>query len=225
MCEEQQGCLSVSYSDSHHRVICITGVLPNTADKDYDKIDKLIFKLIRLDMEQAGKKPIILVINGPGGDIEPLLAIRNTINFIHSPVYTVTGGASSASAYLFILGKKGYRYIFRDSYLLLHLGKRSCPSPDRRVWQFWKKSHDNEIEKFILRAENEQLAKLVLDRANAKELLSRLGDWRDENDSQKLTRGILSLLGTDQVFSAEEAVRCGLADKIIGQEEFGMLFR
>lgn len=224
MCDDyaKQDCFSVTspYSRSS-RVLCITGTLPHVSNPDYVQIDDLVFKLIQLDREQQGE-PIVLVINGPGGAEDALWAIADTISLLHSPVYTITNRAFSASAYLFVSGAKGHRYIFKDGRLQLHLSTgRYLP---KRAWQFWKQD-GREFVQSLVQKSNKLLVKIILDCSDAREILMRLGDWRNENDPRELTRGILTLFKQDQFFNAEEAVRCGLADKIIGQEELDMLFR
>lgn len=67
--------------------------------------------------------PIHLWINSPGGSVAAMLAIRDTMRLIPSPVRTVNLGlAASAGQFLLSAGTPGQRYALAHSRVLLHQG-------------------------------------------------------------------------------------------------------
>jgi ATP-dependent Clp protease protease subunit len=77
-------------------------------------------QLIHLESENPDKD-INIYINSPGGDINSLFAIYDTMQFIKNDVATIClGQAASAAAVLLAAGTKGKRLALPHSRVLLH---------------------------------------------------------------------------------------------------------
>ena len=79
-----------------------------------------IRKLWYLDAQDPGK-PILLVINSPGGSVDSGFAIWDQIKMLKSPVTTlVTGLAASMGSILSLAGGKGKRFATAHSRIMIH---------------------------------------------------------------------------------------------------------
>ena len=82
--------------------------------------------ILRWNMEDAGKpaeerKPIRLYIFSPGGDVDVMWSIVDTIEASETPVYTIDAGvAASAAGLIFLAGHK--RYMLSRSKVVIHEG-------------------------------------------------------------------------------------------------------
>ena len=86
-----------------------------------DAVSNLIMaQLLHLESEDPDKD-INLYINSPGGDINSLFAIYDTMQFIRCNVSTVVmGQAASAAAVLLAAGTPGKRFALPHSRVLIH---------------------------------------------------------------------------------------------------------
>src|SRR5437016_10468277 len=86
-----------------------------------DAVGNLIMaQLLHLEAEEPDKD-INLYINSPGGDINSLFAVYDTMQFIRCDVSTtVMGQAASAAAVLLAAGAKGKRFALPNSRVLIH---------------------------------------------------------------------------------------------------------
>jgi ATP-dependent Clp protease protease subunit len=77
-------------------------------------------QLLHLEAENPDSG-INIYINSPGGDIQALMAIYDTMQFIQAEVSTICfGEAASAAAVLLAAGAPGKRYALPHSRVLLH---------------------------------------------------------------------------------------------------------
>ena len=77
-------------------------------------------QLLHLESEDPDKD-INLYINSPGGDINSLFAIYDTMQYIKPDITTICfGQAASAAAVLLAAGAKGKRLALRHARILLH---------------------------------------------------------------------------------------------------------
>lgn len=77
-------------------------------------------QLLHLESENPDKD-INVYINSPGGDINALFAIYDTMTFIKPDIVTICyGQAASAAAVLLAAGTKGKRYALPHSRILIH---------------------------------------------------------------------------------------------------------
>jgi len=131
---------------------------------------------------------IEIYLNSPGGCYTALMAIYDTMQFIRADVATTCmGQAASAAAILLAAGAPGKRAVLSHSRVLLHQ-----PSAGGQGTL-----SDLEL----------QAREILRVRAQAEELLSR-------HSGQPVERIRLDT-DRDKVFTAEEAVAYGLADRVI----------
>ncbi len=87
---------------------------------DNDSANDVIRKLWYLEMLDPGK-PILLIINSPGGSVDSGFAIWDQVNMITSPVTTlITGLAASMGSILSLCAGKGKRFATPNSRIMIH---------------------------------------------------------------------------------------------------------
>lgn len=87
---------------------------------DSDSAKDIIRKLWYLD-HQAPGKPILFIINSPGGSVDSGFAIWDQIKLLSSPVITlVTGLAASMGSLLSLVSGKGKRLATANSRIMIH---------------------------------------------------------------------------------------------------------
>jgi ATP-dependent Clp protease protease subunit len=87
---------------------------------DSDSAKDIIRKLWYLEHIAPGK-PILFVINSPGGSVDSGFAIWDQIKMLTSPVSTlVTGLAASMGSLLSLVAKKGRRFATANSRIMIH---------------------------------------------------------------------------------------------------------
>lgn len=96
------------------RRIFFSDVVDSSSAKD------AIRKLWYLELTDPGK-PILFVINSPGGSVDAGLAIWDQIKMISSPVTTlVTGLAASMGSILSLCAEKGRRFATPNARIMIH---------------------------------------------------------------------------------------------------------
>lgn len=86
-------------------------------DKSAYAVIRKLWYLDHLDK----KKPILLIINSPGGSVDSGFAIWDQIKMIDAPVHTlVTGLAASMGSILSLAGVKGYRLASPNARIMIH---------------------------------------------------------------------------------------------------------
>jgi len=87
---------------------------------DSDSAKDIIRKLWYLDKIAPGK-PILFIINSPGGSVDSGFAIWDQIKMLSSPVITlVTGLAASMGSLLSLVANKGKRLATPNSRIMIH---------------------------------------------------------------------------------------------------------
>ncbi len=87
---------------------------------DNESAEDVIRKLWYLELKEPGK-PILLVINSPGGSVDSGFAIWDQAKMITSPMRTlVTGLAASMGSILSLVADKGYRYATPYARFMVH---------------------------------------------------------------------------------------------------------
>jgi ATP-dependent Clp protease, protease subunit len=157
-------------------------------------IDESVAKLVIAEMlyldQEDPNSDIKLYINSPGGEISAGLAIYDTMKHIKAEITTIgIGIAASFGSVLLSSGKKGKRFALPNTEILIH--------------QPWVSGGiEGQVTDLEIRVS--QLAK------NKKKLAKILSD----NTGQKVER-ILEDSERDKWFSAEEAMKYGLIDKVL----------
>lgn len=147
----------------------------------------VVAQMLFLQSEDA-KKDIYFYINSPGGHVYDALAIYDTMQFITNDVQTFgIGMQASAASFLLSSGAKGKRFLLPNSTVMIHQ-----PSSGTRG-----KVTDQEI-----------------DLKEALRLKYLLRDIMAKNTGQKVEQ-IHEDMERDRWFAADEAVKYGLADKIV----------
>lgn len=87
-----------------------------SSDSAYETIRKLWF----LDFNEPGK-PILMIINSPGGSVDAGFAIWDQVKMLSSPVYTlVTGLAASMGSILSLCAAPKKRFATPNSRIMIH---------------------------------------------------------------------------------------------------------
>lgn len=87
---------------------------------DFKIAEDIIKKLWYLEQQDPGK-PILFVINSPGGVVDAGFAIWDQIQMISSPITTlVTGLAASMGSFLSLAGAPGRRFATPNSRFMIH---------------------------------------------------------------------------------------------------------
>lgn len=87
---------------------------------DNESANTIIKKLWYLELTQPGK-PILLVINSPGGSVDSGFAIWDQIKMITSPVTTlVTGLAASMGSVLSLCAAPNRRFATKNARIMIH---------------------------------------------------------------------------------------------------------
>lgn len=96
----------------------------------------IIAQLLHLDASKP-ESDVRLYINSPGGDMNGLFAIHDTMKFLRADVSTICiGQAASAAAVLLAAGAPGKRYALPNARLLIHQphGGTQGQSVDLEIW-------------------------------------------------------------------------------------------
>ena len=134
------------------------------------------------------KKEISFYINTPGGLVWSGLAMYDTMQYVSSKIMTICiGQAASAGSLLLAAGEKGMRFSLHNSRIMGHQ-----PSGG-----FQGQVTDIEI----------QTKEIIKTKKRLNEIYTK--------HTQKNIKEIESIMERDRYFSAEEAVKFGLIDKIV----------
>ncbi len=156
---------------------------------DEDSAKSVVEKLLYLEATDPGKD-ITFYIDTPGGSITSGMAIYDTIKLIKSPVKVVVMGmAASMGSILLSAPKKGNRYLYPHSRVLIHqpliTGRMVAPAVDINIQANEMERLRDELNNILANASGQPLEKIARD--------------------------------TDRDFylTAKEAIEYGLADHIV----------
>lgn len=154
---------------------------------DDNLANSVIAQLLFLDSED-NKKDIKLYINTPGGLVTSGMAIYDTMQYVKSDVVTIcVGMAASMGAVLLAAGTKGKRFILPNAEVMIHqiMGGAEGQATDIKIRAEHILRLRDRLNKILARHTNQDLSKI-------------------EKDTDR-----------DNFMTAEEAVKYGIADKII----------
>lgn len=164
------------------RILISDGVDPESARQ-------IIRKLWYLDLKDPGK-PILFVINSPGGHVDAGFAIWDQVKMISSPVSTlVTGLAASFGSVLSLCAAPGQRFATPNARIMMH--------QPRTGGMFSGQATDLEIQAREIIRTRDALINVYM-KATGK-------------DFDTIERA----LDRDRWMSAEEALEFNLLDKIV----------
>jgi ATP-dependent Clp protease, protease subunit len=159
----------------------------------------VVAQLLFLESEDPNKD-INLFINSPGGLVTAGLSIYDTMQFIKPDVATyVMGQAASMGSFLAQAGAAGKRYVLPESRTMIHRVSSGTPGTRGSVHvqelQFEDAKRSFEESQRI----NKRLTELYV----------------KHNTAGKTYEDMFETMKFDTFLSAEEAVKWGLADKVV----------
>jgi ATP-dependent Clp protease protease subunit len=159
----------------------------------------IVAQLLFLESENPDKD-ISLFINSPGGLVTAGLAIYDTIQFIRPDVATyVMGQACSMGSFLAMCGAPGKRFVLPESRTMIHRVSSGTPGTRGSV-------HVQELQ-------FEDAKRTFEESQRINQRLTEL--YVKHNSAGKTYDEMFETMKFDTFLSADEAVKWGLADKII----------
>jgi len=147
-----------------------------------------------LHLASQNHKPIHLVISTYGGSVDEMFTLYDTIKFLPCPVHTIAlGKVMSAGVLLLASGKKGKRMIGKSARIMIHPvsgGAGGTVFEDLNDVKEHKRLQDQMVEAIV-----------------------------KETGSTKAKIEKIMKTGHDVYLLPEEAIRLGIVDKIIGENE------
>ena len=155
-----------------------------------DNANTVIAQLLFLEKENP-KEDIQIFVNSPGGEIDAGMAILDTMNYIKPNITTIcVGMAASMASVILAGGQKGKRLALPNSKMLIH----------QPLW-----GAEGQASDIIIRAE--EITKV---RAKLYKLLAQYTGQPVKQIEKDADR--------DKYFTAEEAKKYGLIDKIVSKK-------
>ena len=163
---------------------------------DANMSEKIIKGLHILDnVDDKDDKPIVIIMNNPGGDLTHTMAIYDAIktckNYVTIKVY---GEASSGGS--IILQAADERILSENSEMLIHYGSSSFEGNSLDVIKFAE----------VLRKELDRMEKIYLEKIKQKNPKFRKSE-------------IVKMLTIDTTIKPKDAIKLGLADKILKRKK------
>jgi ATP-dependent Clp protease, protease subunit len=178
------------------RIIMLNGVVDDMS------ANIIVAQLLLLESEND-KAPISFYINSPGGSVTAGLSIYDTMEFINSPVYTiVVGQAASMGSFLAQAGEPGRRYVLPESRTMIHRVSSGTRGTSGSI-------HVQALEFEDARRHFEESLRL-------NERLTEL--YVKHNTANKTYEELFETMKFDTFLSASDAVKNGLADKVISRK-------
>ncbi len=158
-----------------------------SGDITTDNANTIIAQLLFLEKENS-KEDIQIFVNSPGGEIDAGMAILDTMNYIKPNITTIcVGMAASMASVILAGGEKGKRFALPNSKMLIH----------QPLW-----GAEGQASDIIIKAE--EITKV---RAKLYKLLAQYTNQPVKQIEKDADR--------DKYFTAEEAKKYGLIDKIV----------
>jgi ATP-dependent Clp protease protease subunit len=153
-----------------------------------------------LFLESQGNEDISLFINSPGGHVTAGLAIYDTMQFIRPDVCTIVmGQACSMGSFLAMAGAPGKRWVLPESRTMIHRVSSGTPGTRGSV-------HVQELQ-------FEDTVRAMEESKRLNERLTQL--YVKHNTAGKTYEEMFETMKFDTFLSAADAVKWGLADKVI----------
>jgi ATP-dependent Clp protease protease subunit len=153
-----------------------------------------------LFLESQGNEDISLFINSPGGHVTAGLAIYDTMQFIRPDVCTIVmGQACSMGSFLAQAGAAGKRWVLPESRTMIHRVSSGTPGTRGSV-------HVQELQ-------FEDTVRAMEESKRLNERLTQL--YVKHNTAGKTYEEMFETMKFDTFLSAADAVKWGLADKVI----------
>lgn len=104
------------------RILLVTDTIAFTFENSGEArglIDAISETMLCLD--SISNEPIKLIISSPGGSLLGGFALYDAIKAVDSPVWTFGRVCASMATLLLSAGEKGHRYVYPNSFTMLHL--------------------------------------------------------------------------------------------------------
>lgn len=161
---------------------------------DDELANLIVAQLLHLESEDP-EKPIAIYINSPGGSMDAMFAIYDSMQHIRPPVHTTCiGMAASAAALILAGGEAGERSILPHGRVMIH---------QPHVGNIGGQASDIEIH----------AAEILRQREQANQILA--------NHSGQSIEKLRADTDRDRWLTAPQAVEYGLADRILSRTESG----
>lgn len=174
------------YRDEDERVFWLDA---NVDDTTLDLVKMIIrCNMIDKDIPVDARRPIKVMINSGGGDVQVMMTIIKTIKISKTPVYTVCfSSAMSAAAEILAAGHK--RYALPGTCVMVHSGSCSYGGTMEQA-----ESCKKYVDSLTKRATDEFVANTNI---NAKTLKKKgASDWY-MNEEEALENGVIDAIITD----------------------------
>lgn len=207
----------------NERIVHVAGPI------DDSMATSVVAQLLYLEHKSA-QKPIHMYINSPGGAVTAGFAILDTMNYIRSPVHTVClGQAASMASLLLTCGAPGNRIMTPNSTIMTHEPLGGIVGSSKlvelhtfhlqrirtRIIQLYYDSMKQGLEGRKGEAQQGEIEH-VTEPTPLMSLLSSDRSWIDTISEKTLTHSLVdTLIGLDQFFNADEALKLGLVDRIL----------
>lgn len=142
-------------------------------------------------LDSVSNDPIKLIISCPGGTAYAVFCLYDAIKSVDSPVWTFGRACMSGGALLLAAGEKGHRFVYPNSYSMLH------PLQIYREPSITTTETDESRTAAFIRQENRMIDLLI------------------ECGVNKSPKQIKKDIRADLYMDAEETVKYGLADRVI----------
>lgn len=163
----------------------------------------LVAQMLFLESENPDKD-ISLYINSPGGLVTAGLAIYDTMQFIKCDVQTIVmGQACSMGSFLAQAGAPGKRWVLPEARTMIHRVSSGTPGTRGSV-------HVQELQ-------FEDAKRTFEESQRINERLTQL--YVKHNTAGKTYEELFETMKFDTFLSAEEAVKYGLADKVVEKRQ------
>ncbi|NGX28344.1 MAG: ATP-dependent Clp protease proteolytic subunit 1 [Candidatus Anoxychlamydiales bacterium] len=157
---------------------------------DQDTAKEVIRKLWYLESLDS-KKPILFIINSPGGAVDSGFAIWDHIKLLKCPVYTLaTGLAASMGSLLILAAEKGKRFATKNARIMIH----------------------QPLISGVIRGQATDLDIQAKEMLKTREMLVDIYADATGKDAATINKAI----DRDNWMSADEAKEFGLVDKVVG---------
>ncbi len=155
---------------------------------DSEESEKIIDQLLKLDTMKSNKD-ITFYINSPGGSVSDGMAIYDAMQMVKSDIKTICiGRCSSMAAVLLSGGTKGKRFITPNSEIMIH-----------------------EVSSFNMG----KIGELKINYEHSNTLNERIIKLLSNNTGKTIKQVRHDIELKDRWFTAEEALKYGLVDKIL----------
>lgn len=160
-------------------------------DVNEHTISAVIAQLLHL--ANQSRKPIHLVVSTYGGSVDEMFSLYDTIKVLPCPVHTIAlGKVMSAGVLLLAAGEKGKRLIGRSARIMMH------PVSGGVYGNVFEVLHESK--------EHQRLHDLMVSALESETKMKR-------GDIQKIMKA-----GHDFYITADEAIKLGIVDKVIGDK-------